>query len=265
MATDSRPRVLIVEDEPDLNNLLADVLSAYDFTPMQALDGDQAFRLMAEHTPSAILLDLMLPGLSGFEICRQLKSSRATRTIPILILTALDRQVNRRSGFDAGADDYLTKPFTPDGLIERLQAALERARLAAETCGRLTETLELAASLDELKAFNTLATGLFCCTDFGPDRIEALRQGLARISDAAGLWATRHGGAPPVRLTMDLDADRLRLTFAAAAGAEAFLTEYLDADAAVPAMLTDAGVIDRILPAGDRVVIEKLLHPPVEA
>lgn len=262
MTTDARPRVLIVEDEPDMNNLLADVLSAYGFEPLQATSGEQGLSLLSEHRPDAILLDLMLPGLSGFELCRLLKTSRATRPIPILILTALDRHLDRRYGFESGADDYLTKPFEPDALVARLRACLAECRAVADARCPLASVLEPSGALSDLKTFNALATCLYDRTDLAPEQVEALRKGLVRLSETAGKWATAHGGLLPVRLTVDLNAERLRLVFLPSAdGGDGFLAEHLDAEAAVPAAFTDAGVIDRILPEGHGVVLEKALAP----
>lgn len=262
MTGDARPRVLIVEDEPDMNNLLADVLRAYHFEPLQALSGEQGLALLAERHPDAVLLDVMLPGLSGYEVCKQLKSSRATRPIPVLMLTALDRHLDRQRGFEAGADDYLTKPFTPDGLVEQLQACLDRLRVAGNACHNLVRTLELSASLDNLKTFNALATCLYCHTDLPAEKIEALREGLAQVAEAAGRWAAAHGGLSPARLVVDLDAARLRLSFEpATAEGGAFVAEHLDAEAAVPAALVDAGIVDRITPADGRVVFETAMPP----
>jgi DNA-binding response OmpR family regulator len=265
MATEERARVLIVEDEPDMNNLLADVLRAYGFEPVQACDAEQALAAIASQPPDAILLDLMLPGMSGLELCRRLKTSRATRGIPVLILTALDRPVDRRHGFETGADDFLTKPFTPEGLAARLREGLEQGRQAAGTCGRLTTTVELTASLADLKAANVLATCLYCRTDFSPEQIEAVRAGVVRLSDAAGRWAAAHRGASPVRMTVDLDGSRLQLRFQVAGeGSGAFLAEHLGAESAVPAAFTDAGVIDRVTESEGEVVLEKVLPPAAE-
>jgi DNA-binding response OmpR family regulator len=264
MASENPVRVLIVEDEPDMNNLLADVLRAYGFEPLQAMDAEAALRLIAERAPDAILLDLMLPGMSGLELCRQLKSARATRLIPIVILTALDRFVDRRHGFETGADDYLTKPFTPEGLISRLRADIQQCREIRDACSQLELHMELAASLADLRSANTLATCLYCRTDLAPEQIEALRAGLVRLSDAAGRWAVQHGGAVPVRLTAAVGDERMLLKFAPVTeSGGAFLAEHLDAEAAVPAALADAGMIDNLATVSGEVILEKVLPPPI--
>jgi len=264
MADENQARILIVEDEPDMNNLLADVLRAYGFEPVQAADAESALRLIAERHPDAILLDLMLPGMSGLELCRLLKSARSTRLIPIVILTALDRTADRRHGFETGADDYLTKPFTPDGLVSRLRVDMEKCREIREACGQLEITLSLTASLDDLKAANTLATCLYCRTDLAPEQIETLRAGLVRLSETAARWAVAHGGVSPVQLTAAVGDQRMLLKFRAVAeSGHAFLAEHLDAEAAVPASLTDAGIIDNLTVIDSEVVLEKILPPPL--
>jgi len=265
MASEDQARILIVEDEPDMNNLLADVLRAYGFEPVQAIDAEAALCAIAERAPDAILLDLMLPGMSGLELCRQLKSARSTRLIPVIILTALDRSVDRRHGFETGADDYLTKPFTPEGLISRLRLDIQQCREIRDACGQLELHMELAASLADLKAANTLATCLYCRTDLAPEQIEALRAGLVRLSETAGRWAVRHGGASPVRLTAAVGDQRMLLKFTPIAeSGNAFLAEHLDAEAAVPAALTDAGMIDSLATVNGEVVLEKILLPPLQ-
>ena len=262
MTSDARPRVLIVEDEPDMNNLLADILSAYGFEAMQAGSGEQGLAMLAEQPPDAILLDLMLPGLSGIEVCKKLKGSRTTRFIPILILTALDSHPDRRNAYKAGADDYMTKPFAPDALVSRLRACLEQTPQSPDGCDHLELAIEPRGSLGDLKAINALVTCLYCRANLAADEIEALRKGLVHLADAGDRWATDRDGRPPVRLSIRFEGRSLRLTFAPATeGGDAFLAEHLAADAAVPAALTDAGAIDRIVPAGAGVTLEKTLPP----
>jgi DNA-binding response OmpR family regulator len=262
MANEARPRVLIVEDEPDMNRLVADVLTAYGFEPIRAASGEEALSILVRDTPDAILLDLMLPGASGFELCKHLKAARATRAIPIIILTALDRGIDWRYAYETGADDYITKPFTPDGLVERLQQVLAECRKARDGCGDMQATLELTGTVADIKRVNPLITCLFCRTDLTPEQLEVMRGGLVQLSDAAGQWAAQHGGRPPARLTMNLSATHLRLALEPAAeDGKAFLAEHLDAEASVPASFIDAGIIDTVTAQDGRVVLEKALPP----
>jgi DNA-binding response OmpR family regulator len=116
-------KVLVVEDDPELNELLGAYVqvAGYEYDP--ATRGGDALTVARSRRPRLILLDVMLPDVDGFEVCRQLKSEQATRCIPIVILTALDREEHRRQGVQCGADRYLTKPFDPDQLIEAIRAS----------------------------------------------------------------------------------------------------------------------------------------------
>ncbi len=259
--TEPSYRVLIVEDEPDINNLLAEILTAYGMEPIQVHTGEDALLTVRKDRPDAIILDLMLPGLSGYAVCRQLKTARATRGIPVVILTALDRLSDRREAYETGADEYVTKPFSPDTFMRRLQACIERVR-AVEGRHHVSMTFELEASITGLKAVNTLVTALYCQTPLEEPQVEALRSGIIRLAAAAGTWAAAHGGAPPAHLTFDLEEGRLKLAFdPAGETGRAFLNTHLDPEAVIPAEFTDAGVIDRRTDEGETVVLEKLLPP----
>jgi len=261
MPTHNRPRVLVVEDEPDMNNLLADVLRAFDFEPVQAVDGQEALDRLREQLPDAVLLDLMLPGISGYELCRRLKTCRETAAIPVLILTALDRQPDRRTAFKTGADDYMTKPFAPDALVGRLHDCLQEAHRAAEhTTGQVRLAVEPTGHLTDLKVPNALATTLYQRTDLPAETIETLREHLSALVEAAGAWAADLAGTPIVRVTMTLDADHLRITFdPLTERAEAFLAEHLGPQAAAPAALADANAVDGVQQQGGSAVMEKAL------
>ncbi|MEQ9121386.1 MAG: response regulator, partial [Alphaproteobacteria bacterium] len=125
-----QPYVLIVEDEPGIVELLAYNLSAAGFETGVARDGDEAELALAERVPDAVLLDWMLPGVSGIELCRRIRRRPATRDLPIIMLTARSEETDRVRGLDSGADDYVTKPFSPTEMIARLRAVLRRSRPA---------------------------------------------------------------------------------------------------------------------------------------
>jgi len=260
MADEPKISVLIVEDEPDMNKLLAEVLSAYGFEPISAATGEQALDLLATRTPDAILLDLMLPGLSGYELCRRLKGDRRTNPIPILILTALDRPEDRLLGYETGADDYLTKPFSPDGLVARLRACLDRRRQAAAATEEIQITLEPAEAPSALKAVNALVSALYARTGLGPESVEALRAGLARLVETAADWTGRQEGLSPLRATIRLDARRLELAWRPAAeGGDAFLAEHLGPRSEAVSAWMGAGAFDRRSESVGAVVFEKIL------
>ena len=125
-----KPLVLIVEDETALVTLLRYNLEREGFRVAEAHDGEEALVLCAEERPDIVLLDWMLPHLSGIEVCRRLRRGAETRDIPIVILTARGEETDKVRGLDSGADDYVTKPFSPAELISRLRAVLRRARPA---------------------------------------------------------------------------------------------------------------------------------------
>lgn len=118
--------ILVVEDEPSIQELLTLNLSQAGHTPLRALSVEQAQQLMYTITPDLILLDWMLPGKSGIDFARQLKADSSTRNIPIIMLTARGEELDKLRGLEVGADDYITKPFSPRELNARIKAVLRR-------------------------------------------------------------------------------------------------------------------------------------------
>ena len=118
--------ILIIEDEKDIVDLVEYHLKHAGFPVLKALDGPSGLELAKKNRPSLVILDLMLPGMDGKDICRALKSNPLTRSIPILMLTAKTEEVDRVIGFELGADDYVTKPFSPRELVLRVKAILRR-------------------------------------------------------------------------------------------------------------------------------------------
>ena len=122
------PLVLVVEDEAALVTLLRYNLEREGFRVAEARDGEEAMLQIAEQMPDLVVLDWMLPLMSGIEVCRQLRRLPETRRLPIVMLTARGEEGDKLRGLDAGADDYVTKPFSPSELIARLRAVLRRSR-----------------------------------------------------------------------------------------------------------------------------------------
>ena len=125
-----KPRILIVEDETALVELLRYNLEQAGFSVAVAYDGEEALASVQEDTPDLILLDWMLPLMSGIEVCRQVRRQTATANVPIIMLTARGEEGDRVRGLDAGADDYVPKPFSPTELVARIRAVLRRIRPA---------------------------------------------------------------------------------------------------------------------------------------
>ena len=140
------PHILVVEDEAALVELLRYNLEEEGFRVSDAADGEAALAAVAEDKPDLIVLDLMLPLISGLEICRQLRRRPETRGLPIIMLTARGEESDRIRGLDSGADDYVTKPFSPSELVARVRAVLRRARpaLAQDSLGYGELVMDLA-------------------------------------------------------------------------------------------------------------------------
>ena len=126
-----RPTVLLVEDEPAQRELLAYNLEAEGFDVIAADNGEDGLILVDENDPDLIVLDWMMPQLSGIEVCRRLKSNSKTRQIPVIMLSARAEEVDRVRGLETGADDYVVKPYSVIELMARVKAHLRRIRAAA--------------------------------------------------------------------------------------------------------------------------------------
>jgi two-component system phosphate regulon response regulator PhoB len=142
-----KPVVLIVEDEAPLVTLLRYNLEKEGFAVCSAGDGEEALLQIAENKPDAVLLDWMLPLVSGLEVCRQIRRSPSSRALPIILLTARGEEADRVRGLDSGADDYIVKPFSPSELVARLRAVIRRAQpsAAADTLHYADVAMDLAA------------------------------------------------------------------------------------------------------------------------
>src|SRR5580704_10817845 len=123
-----KPTVLIVEDEAPLVTLLRYNLEKEGFAVCSAADGEEALLQISENKPDAVLLDWMLPLVSGLEVCRQIRRAPQSRSLPIILLTARGEEADRVRGLDSGADDYVVKPFSPSELVARLRAVIRRAQ-----------------------------------------------------------------------------------------------------------------------------------------
>jgi len=122
------PRILVVEDEAALSLLLTYNLEAEGYAVARAERGDDAEVMLAESTPDLVILDWMLPGVSGFELCRRMRAREATRDLPVIMLTARGEESERVRGLSIGADDYVVKPFSVPELMARVRSLLRRAR-----------------------------------------------------------------------------------------------------------------------------------------
>lgn len=139
--------VLVVEDEKDLADLVAFNLEKAGYRTLLAADGAGGLDMARTHSPDLILLDLMLPGMPGTEVCKALKGSEKTAGIPVIMLTARGEEIDRVVGFEVGADDYVVKPFSTRELLLRVQAILRRAAPVAST-GKIVTVGPVAIDID---------------------------------------------------------------------------------------------------------------------
>ncbi len=165
---DKAPLILVVEDENALVTLLRYNLEREGFQVIEAGNGEEALLLAREQKPDLILLDWMLPLLSGIEVCRQLRRLPETRSVPIIMLTARGEEGDKLRGLDSGADDYVTKPFSPSELIARVRAVIRRARPAIGN-----ETLQYEDLVMDLAAHRVRRNGRD--VHLGPTEFRLLR------------------------------------------------------------------------------------------
>jgi phosphate regulon transcriptional regulator PhoB len=127
MAIEAKPTVLVVEDEKDIRELVRFHLEQEGYVVREADSGEAATAHLQSGTPDLVLLDIMLPGTDGLTLCRRLRAQAATASVPIIMLTAKAAEVDRVLGLEMGADDYVTKPFSPRELVARVKAVMRRA------------------------------------------------------------------------------------------------------------------------------------------
>ena len=125
--------ILIAEDDRDIAELISHYLTKAGWSAHVAVAGDQALAYVRNHPVDVVILDLMLPGMSGFEVCQALRSERATADLPIIMLTARAEEGDRVKGLELGADDYVSKPFSPNELVARVRAVVRRTRRSEPT------------------------------------------------------------------------------------------------------------------------------------
>mgnify|MGYP001024855749 CR=1 FL=1 len=128
----AKEKILVVDDEPDLVELVKDVLERNDYSVISAGNADLAIKKVRQSKPDLIILDLNLPGIGGIEVCRILKRDKKTSSIPIIMLTVKSTETDKIAGLEAGADDYMTKPFSTGELVARVKAVLRRILYVGE-------------------------------------------------------------------------------------------------------------------------------------
>ncbi|UCH21399.1 MAG: response regulator transcription factor [Deltaproteobacteria bacterium] len=135
-----KPTILIIDDDKKLNRLLEDFLSDFGFRTLSETHPDVGLRKLRQQSPDLVILDVMLPGINGFEVCKRI---RQTHTLPIIMLTARGEPMDKVVGLEIGADDYVAKPFEPRELVARIQAVLRRCKKVPDTRPQAFGRLEI--------------------------------------------------------------------------------------------------------------------------
>ena len=177
-----KPKILVVDDEPDALEILGFKLKEAGFTPLFAKDGAKAVALARSDHPALIVLDLMLPEIDGLEVCKILRRDPGTAAIPILMLTARAGEMDRVLGLELGADDYVTKPFSPRELVLRIRKLLARVKAAEEPVARLRfGALEIDVPKHRVAVAGAAVT--LTATEFRLLEILARRRGRVQTRD----------------------------------------------------------------------------------
>jgi phosphate regulon transcriptional regulator PhoB len=162
------PRVLVVEDEDDIRALVRYNLEQEGFGVEDARDGAEGYESIRQRMPEAVVLDLMLPGMSGLELCQKLRTESPTQSLPIIMLTAKSSEVDRVLGLEMGADDYVVKPFSPRELVARIRAVLRRsqAQNAAGASGPVYQRGRLRIDMGTYEVFVDGQQHQLCLREF---------------------------------------------------------------------------------------------------
>jgi CheY-like chemotaxis protein len=206
------PTALIVEDEREANKLLAMLVQLRGYRTESAFGGAEAIEKAHERAPDVVFLDLMLPDLDGYDVCRALKSSGTTSHVPVIVVTARMAAHNRIESFSAGADDYIAKPYTPDQIYEALEESQNwKRRLAAPRIeGRAV--LDGRDDGDTLRRLAQLRNVLLARNGLARDGIEAMSAAIRFIWASVNQWAQRRGLEEAATLAYELTTDSLTLT-----------------------------------------------------
>jgi two-component system phosphate regulon response regulator PhoB len=204
-----KPYILVVEDEASIQDLLAYNLETSGFEVGQAYDGEEALVAISERLPDLVLLDWMLPHLSGIEVCRRLRRRPPTQRLPVIILTARAEEPDRLRGLDTGADDFIVKPFSMAEVIARTRAVLRRARPAIDEAE--LEVGELKIDLGAHRVFRRGREVHLSPTEFR--LLRHLMENPGRVFSRAALLDAVWGINQEVELrTVDATVRRLRRT-----------------------------------------------------
>lgn len=205
------PTALIVEDDADQAEMAARMVRHRGFDPVVAPTGDAGLALAREIHPDVVLLDLMLPDTSGFDVCRSLRADRDTMLTPVVMLTALGDATHRTRGFRVGANAYVPKPYGAEDLFRAIGEArawrerMEQGQIAGEI------HVELNSEIPFLQEVNDFLMGVSLASPFADDELFHLRQAILEMGQNAIEWGNRHRSEELVDITYRIHADRVEI------------------------------------------------------
>lgn len=197
--------VLIVDDERDTNDILASLVRARDFEPVQLFSGADVLPAVHDKAPDVILLDLMLPDIDGFVVCDQLKRTRATNLIPVIMVTALQDASHRAAGVRVGANGYLSKPFTPAQLYKAIDDALAWRKEHEQRGTEGEINFDVRSELTYLQQANDMLSDLFLRTPLTERQIKDLKQVIMEMGGNAIEWGHGKNAELVLRITYRID------------------------------------------------------------
>jgi len=207
------PIALIVEDEPEANKLLALLVQLRGYSTVSAFTGSEALEKVQNRPPDIVFLDLMLPDINGYEVCRRLKSRKSTSLIPVVMVTARIAAENRQQSFCVGADDYIPKPYTPDQIFQAMEDAdawrkdIERDNPGRE--GEITFRVDSDSSLRQLAQLRNL---LVARTPLDVECVCRMADALQALRASAERWGRHSGVDACASLTYQFHPDRVVFT-----------------------------------------------------
>jgi DNA-binding response OmpR family regulator len=203
--------VLIVDDERDTNDILANLVQARDYQPVQLYSGSEVAAAVSEHAPEVILLDLMLPDVDGFAVCDELKRNRETNLIPVIMVTALNDANHRAAGVRVGANGYLTKPFTPEQLFEAIDKAVAWRKEHEQRGTHGEINFDIRSESTYLQQANDMLADLFAHTPLTERQIKDLRQAIMEMGGNAIEWGHRKNADLVLQITYRIDPEGITL------------------------------------------------------
>jgi DNA-binding response OmpR family regulator len=203
---------LIVEDHPEQADLVARILRLREYEPILAENGEVGLRLARERVPDVMLLDLMLPDINGFDVCRRLRTDPTTMLIPVVMLTALNDVQHRVHGFRVGANAYVTKPYGVDDLFEAITAARAWRASMQQRAVQGEIHVELNSEITLLKDLNDFLMLICQSTPLQHEQVMQLRQAVMEMAHNAIEWGNLHQSDRLVNITYRVYDDRLEIT-----------------------------------------------------